>query len=270
MFFQTHLSILQFISILCFFCLKHTSAQSCGVSNVPQKQTRIVGGIEAASNSFPWVAYLWNCAATIINDQWLVTAAHCVEGDKPSNLDVFLGYHDISKLRRRNISRVSKIIMHEKFLKDPKNAIEDIALIKLSTKVNFTNVVRPACLPNRYYPSGTVATVIGWGQPSSRNHTMSNTLRQVDVPIRTLDDCTRFLDVDDKKEYCAGYQQGTVIRDACGGDSGGPLMVKEANGAYTIIGIVSAGGAKEYCDGYGIYVSVFGYLDWIEKKMREN
>ena len=48
---------------------------------------RIVGGVETEIHEYPWQAGLvtpgskrvW-CGGSIINDQWILTAAHCVEG----------------------------------------------------------------------------------------------------------------------------------------------------------------------------------------------
>lgn len=57
--------------------------------------TKIVNGIEANPHSWPWQVYITDnnyvCAATLINNQWLVTAAHC--DFDISTFQAYLGDH---------------------------------------------------------------------------------------------------------------------------------------------------------------------------------
>ena len=61
---------------------------------------------------------------------------------------------------------------------------------------------------------------------------------------------------------CAGLPEGG--KDACGGDSGGPLLVKRnEDPTWYQIGIVSHGYGCGLPDSPGIYTIVADYLDWI-------
>jgi secreted trypsin-like serine protease len=54
----------------------------CGIENA--NSHKIVGGHEAKPNQFPWLVALfadrWFCSASIISDEFVLTAAHCVDG----------------------------------------------------------------------------------------------------------------------------------------------------------------------------------------------
>lgn len=68
-------------------------------------------------------------------------------------------------------------------------------------------------------------------------------------------------------QVCAGGDKG---RDACRGDSGGPLMFFDTNRAsWVLSGVVSLGLQQCGLPGVpGIYTKVDNYVDWIEKKIR--
>ena len=55
----------------------------CGLENIDSQ--KIVGGHEAKPNQFPWLVALfanaWFCSASLISDEWVLTAAHCEDED---------------------------------------------------------------------------------------------------------------------------------------------------------------------------------------------
>lgn len=87
----------------------------CGIVN---KKNRIVGGQETEVNQYPWMALLtygnrFYCGATLINDRYVMTAAHCVSGFNKDRIGVTLLEHDRSKpdeteLLKRKVCQNSK------------------------------------------------------------------------------------------------------------------------------------------------------------------
>lgn len=163
----------------------------CGVSTL---ETRIVGGIAAGLNQFPWVARLvyngqFHCGASLINTNYVLTAAHCVRRLQRSKIRVILGDHNqfvtsdtVAKMRA-----VSAIIRHRSF--DTASYNHDIALLKLRKPIEFTKSIRPICLPDEGAdPAGKVGTVIGWGR-TSEGGALPAEIQKVDVPILTPSEC---------------------------------------------------------------------------------
>ena len=59
----------------------------CGEAN-PATDHRIIGGKEASPNQFPWLVAIfadsWFCSGSLIGEEWVMTAAHCVDGSSRS------------------------------------------------------------------------------------------------------------------------------------------------------------------------------------------
>ncbi|XP_031624484.1 serine protease Hayan-like isoform X2 [Contarinia nasturtii] len=156
----------------------------------------------------------------------------------------------------------------------------DIALIRLTTKIYFTNTIRPACLHTDIGDLDThmKLTVTGWGDtdPDPNIVSLSNELRKIEIYTMSLGECnTTYMNHDalknlreirdglDLSQYCVHDPAGT--KDSCQGDSGGPLLLIPDNdpNKATIVGIVSFshGCALNLPS---IYTRVAHYTNWIE------
>ncbi|NWZ69671.1 ENTK Enteropeptidase, partial [Acrocephalus arundinaceus] len=146
---------------------------SCGKHLVTQNNgARIVGGSDARREAWPWIVSLhFNfqpvCGASLVSDEWLVTAAHCVYGRqlKPSRWQAVLGLYRQSDLAQpptvlRNIDR---IIINPHYTRQTKDS--DIALMHLQHKVQYTDYIQPICLPekNQQFLPGINCSIAGWG-----------------------------------------------------------------------------------------------------------
>ncbi|RMZ97905.1 transmembrane protease serine 2 [Brachionus plicatilis] len=124
---------------------------------------RIIGGVEAVPNSWPWQAFLTDgqtmCGASLLNEQWLITAAHCINGN---NLKVYLGAHDLGRLYSGSGYSVAEIYSHPDYNRNG-DLKSDIALLKLDRPVTLTDKIQPVCLPDSQVAEpGRVAMVTGW------------------------------------------------------------------------------------------------------------
>jgi len=227
----------------------------------------IVGGDEAAPNSWPWMAYLGGCGGALIDNQWIVTAAHCVVSGSSvasaSSMRVKLGIHRTSDTAPT--LTVSQVIAHENY-NSPKQMDNDIALLKLSTPVTFTDKIKPLCLPsaNDNWQTGTENTVImGWGTTSSGG-SVSRYLQQAIVktmPLTTCNAASAYANVVGQTQMCASNPG----KDTCQGDSGGPL-VSRRNNQYMLAGVVSWGYGCADPKYAGIYTHVPTVREWLRQK----
>ncbi|CAK8683925.1 unnamed protein product [Clavelina lepadiformis] len=149
----------------------------CGIPMVsPRLKLRIAGGNKARYGAIPWQVSIRNavgyhrCGGTLISNEYIVTAAHCVATWKTEQIFGYLGKHN----RNNNIVdegqlpvTFSAIYVHPEYM--PAIIENDIALLKLSSRVQFTDYIRPACLPspNIDIVSGTPGLVTGWGITSA-------------------------------------------------------------------------------------------------------
>ncbi|CAG2117218.1 unnamed protein product, partial [Medioppia subpectinata] len=250
----------------------------CGHSHTKPIQigANIIGGSDVAHGEFPWQVILNydfdgqktdNCGATIINENWVLTAAHCVKDMPEANkYNIRLNVYNRTTRDSTELNvKAKKLIVHEHYNRTIK--VNDIALIKLSETLDFNGkhkAVEPICLPNpsTKLADKCVATGIGLNEQGLQ----PQKLQKVNEPLRDDKVCADIYDIyNSDVDLCGGSgQKGGV----CTGDSGGPLQCLATDGLWYQLGITSYGGTcGEVPD---VFVKVLSFIHWIEKIVTYN
>merc|ERR1719276_55588 len=241
---------------------------------------RIVGGEEAADGEFPWQVSLRQigaigathfCGGSIIDENWIMTAAHCCAGQTPAFMHVVAGGIKLNAAEGEEEKRdLEMIIGHPDY--DSRELTNDICLLKLKEPLEWTEFVQPAALPEPLaeVDGGVMATVTGWGTTSEGGLALPNILHKVTVPVVTDEDCDNSYSAAGAPPItpsmiCAGLPEGG--KDSCQGDSGGPFIHAEDK---TLIGVVSWGYGCARAGYPGVYTQVSYFIDWVMETMANN
>ncbi|KAI8425112.1 hypothetical protein MSG28_006963 [Choristoneura fumiferana] len=262
----------------------------CGLDTISD---RIYGGQVAGLDELPWLArikYLRNskpiyaCHGSLISSRYVVTAGHCVEGLQI--IGVRLGEWDtetdVDCVGDDCSDPPEDVEVESSFIYpfyNRKLIIGDIALLRLATPVNFTEFVRPICLPTTEYVArkdydlDNSYVTGGWGRTEYELRAVVKrkiTLNAVPMSICRLA-IPRISDALASSSICAGGRKG---EDSCAGDSGSSLvkLVSENNQLnWFLYGVTSFGPSKCGAEGLpGIYTRTTYYLDWILRTISAN
>ncbi|KAJ8047620.1 Coagulation factor X [Holothuria leucospilota] len=253
-------------------------ADICGEVH-PLATTRIVGGKQTVKGAFPWMAQIWHvkygrkyCSGSILDDHWIITAAHCIKFYNVTTRDIMIQVGDYDTLLpepQQRVYDVDRIYVHPGF--DADTYDNDIALIRVREPIEFSDYIKPICLPDKKSSRSLIkpgveryGVVAGWGD--DRNGAAPRYLKQITLPIVDRAECKRSTNYSfTPNMFCAGFATA-MSGDTCKGDSGAPFMVRR-NGKEFITGIVSWG-SPDGCDTanqYGYYTRIFKFMSWIKR-----
>ncbi|XP_023324328.1 transmembrane protease serine 9 isoform X2 [Eurytemora carolleeae] len=232
----------------------------CGLVPGASTSNRIIGGEIAEPHSYPWLVRIYGgcpaqfCTGALISDRHVLTAFHCLStfdtkdpcdhSDGKRLAAVGIDYFEM----KQSWKRLGGIPL-KKFYYPPNPGLDredpkthDLAIYELETPVKFSKNIQPICLPKNGYKNytGLLAVTAGWGDFRAGRNPNSEILREVELEIAPpIGFPSLFSTITEKNDY-------GVYKDPCSGDSGAPLMLKNENNQYRIIGTVNGGGY--HCD----------------------
>jgi secreted trypsin-like serine protease len=222
--------------------------------------------------------YEWNCGASLISSSFVLTAAHCVViSNKPDDKPVVVrlgvtDLNDVTNTMKQDI-QIKRTIPHEGYSRVQK--YHDIALVELEKPAQLTLAVIPVCLNTKAQDDpSTILTTEGWGFTDPVERTKDPRLRKVDLTVVPLETCENELVPNNRKSLSRGITDSMIctkgekgqkyFKDACSGDSGGPLhsISTEHRGKFLQHGVTSFGfGCGNNVS--SVFTRVATYVDWI-------
>lgn len=236
-----------------------------------KENRKVVGGKPAKEFQFPWQVSLmvsWIadpyrahfCGGSIVAENWVLTAAHCVDGLSSSSVIVNAGVVALNKVGfRRNVKRV---LVHKDYVSASKG--RDIALLELyrpiptGPRTSTVSLMSPE-IDARDLVKDVKVTATGWGHTQEAGN-ISLHLNYVEVPYVERKRCNYGVSYGGEIKddmICAGTAAGG--QDTCQGDSGGPLTLGGVQA-----GIVSWGEGCARPNKFGVYTRVSKFTKWVD------
>ncbi|XP_013186053.1 trypsin, alkaline C [Amyelois transitella] len=245
---------------------------AAAVSNA-SGSSRIIGGSDTAIENYPAVVqvefrtiFTWTqqCAGSILNSVYILSAAHCFSGSLYSDRDRRIRAGTANRHTGGSVVEISHAINHPDF--NSRNLDSDITVVRLSSQLIFGTTIQQAVIIGSGFdfPGNIPVTYVGWGLTSttgSASH--ADVLQEVEVQSVDRSFCAqRYQSLQSPRDITSNMICAGVLneggRDACKDDAGGPLFYQNIQ-----IGIISWGQGCALPDFPGVSTDVASFTDWI-------
>ena len=250
----------------------------------PSPQQYIVGGSRAPVDRYSYYASVYQqygpsnyhiCGASLIHDDILITAAHCAMDADSVRVGAYTHLANSNGGASMHQSEVADFVTHPSFYADKYNRLHfDFALLKLKEPVTDPDLLKSIVkldlngeYSDRYDGSlgGESLTAIGLGQIEEEGD-VAQFLQEVDISYVPRDKCFKTFQGGIGDDAICAVGDG---KDACGGDSGGPLLLKAKSNEETDVqvGIVSWGAGCAWKHYPGVYSNIHHVGAWIQEEV---
>ena len=208
------------------------------------------------------------CGGTIINQQWILSAAHCVMSNPMAiAAKVHAGIQAIDE--RGEVSDIKMYRCHPEYKVEASldaKFTTDLCLYKTMRPFNFSDEIKPAKLvkDKNQYSSFTKASITGFGNMKGfRSHMR---LRKIEMRLGSESECNEYW----KGKFNISSSLCLITHDdqdfPCIGDFGTGIIGKENDGSPVIVGVAMSSDCKSYVFG----PNILNQLEWINEVLNND